>query len=184
MSDYINADKARLWLDGDAFRAPLGTAIPTDIFASTLTGWDPLGGIKAGFTLTTNRDVTDLDIWNNKTGAPYKRKKGPKQPTLKLRPVDYSKATTLILLQGGSITPALGGYEWIQGDDEQFMFITRVYDGTKRKGYLFGKTELTNVPEEVLNDEDIEGWDLELGPLAPDDGSPAVRKVTIDNPLA
>lgn len=184
MSDYINADDARLWLDGDAFRAPANTAMPADIFASTLTGFDPLGGIKAGFTLTTDRDVTDLDIWNNKTGAPYRRKKGPKKPTLKLRPVDYSKATALVLLQGGSIAAGGGGFEWTQGDEEQFAFITRVYDGTSKKAYFIANCELNNVPEEVLNDDDIEGWDLEIGPLAPADGTPAVRKITTSNPLA
>jgi hypothetical protein len=183
MSDYINADDARLWEDGDAFRAAANTPLPTDIFASSLTGWDPLGGIKAGFTLTTDRDITDLDVWNNKTGAPYRRKKGPKKPTLKLRPVDNSKATTLLLLRGGSITTGGGGNEWLEGDDDEFGLIVRVYDGTAKKAYFIARGELNNIPEEVLNDDDIEGWDLEVGPLSPADGSKAIRKFTTYNAL-
>lgn len=184
MSDYANAADARLWEDGDAFRAPANTALPTDIFASTLSGWDALGGIKAGFTITTDRDITDLDVWNNKSGAPYRRKKGPKKPTIKLRPVDYSKATAAILLQGGSITAGGGGFEWVQGDSDEFALIIRVYDGTEKKAYFIARGELNNIPEEVLNDDDIEGWDLEVGPLAPADGSDAIRRLTTSNPLA
>lgn len=189
MSTFADSTKAHLWLDGDGFRAPAGTALPTDIFASSLSGWDAFGGIKAGFAITRDRDVNEVDVWNNRTGAPYKRVKLPPKPTVALRPVDYSKATALTLLRGGSIaeTPAGSGiFEWIEGDDEEFAFIMRVVDGTTKKGYYIARCELTNLPEEHMGDadDDVEGWDIELGPLAPIGGGAAVRKFTTFNPLA
>lgn len=187
MSTYADPSKAKLWLDGDMFRAPSGTALPADIFASSLVGWDAYGGIKAGFTVGQAQDTNALDIWNNESGAAYRIKKGNITPSVKVRPVDYSKATVLTLIRGGSIAETgvgTGIFEHIQGDDEKFATILRVQDGSSKKAYYIAKCELTQVPEEVLNDDDLEGWDLELTPLAPDGGGKAVRRFTNWNPLA
>ena len=184
MSNYANSDLARVWEDGDAFRAPTGTAIPADIFAPSLTGWDAYGGIRAGFTVTKDQQTEELDIWNNKSGAAYKRKKQPVKPTIALEPVDMSKATALTLLRGGSVVAANGGYEHIEGDDEDFALIIRVYDGTEKKAYYIEKGELASLPEEKMDGEDIEGWPLEIAPLAPPSGGKALRKFTTSNPLA
>lgn len=187
MSTFADPSKARLWLDGDAFRAPVGTVMPDDIFADDLTGWDAFGGIKAGFALTTDQDVTDVPVWNNKSGAPYKKIKQPPVPTIALRPVDYSKATVLTLLRGGSVAETevdSGIWELIEGDDEKFALILRVYDGTHKKGYYINTAELSNKPEENMGaDDDVEGFDLEIGPLAPSDGTKAIRKFLTENPL-
>lgn len=186
MSQFANPSKARVWLDGDAFRAPAGTALPTNIFATTLSGWSAFGGIKAGFTVTTDRDVTDIDVWNNRSGAPYKRIKQSPKVTIAMRAVDYSVATVLTLIRGGSVVAAGGGFELVSGDDEEFGLIVRVEDGPNRKAYYVAKSELLTIPEEGLGtaDDDVEGFDFEFGPLAPDDGSDAVRKFLSENPLA
>lgn len=187
MSNKIDSSKAKLWLDGDAFRAPAETPLPTDIFADELTGWDAFGGIKAGFTIETEREREPLDVWNNTTGAAYRYRNQPPQPTIALRPVDYSKATALTLLTGGTITETTTGsnvFEWLEGDDPEFGLILRVYDGEDKKAYYIRRGELGNIPTEAMDGEDLEGWDLEVSPLAPADGSKAIRKFTTFNPLA
>lgn len=182
MSDYADPSKARLWLDGDAFRAPAGTALPADIFASTLTGWEAFGGIQAGFEVERTQDTENLKVWN-KDGV-YRKRKGDEEGTIRMRPVDMSKATALTLLVGGSISAGAGGYEWIDGADENFALILRVVDGTEKKAYFMKKATLNNKPTETLNDEQLEGWDMEIAPLAPDDGTRSLRKFTSSNPLA
>lgn len=181
-SPFADPSKAALWLTGDAFRAAAGTALPADIFASSLTGWEAFGGIKAGFAVERPRDITNLFAWNK--SAVYRKKKGEEEPVIKFRPVDLSKATALTLLTGGSIVAGAGGYEWIEGDEEQFALIIRVEDGTKRKAYFLKKAEVNNKPTEALNDDDLMGWDFEIGALAPDDGSKPIRPFTENNPLA
>ena len=74
MSTTPDSTKAYVWQDGDAFRAPAGTALPANPFSDTLplttgTGpgvtWKAYGGIQAGFepvsythlTLPTKRIV-------------------------------------------------------------------------------------------------------------------------------
>jgi hypothetical protein len=182
MSIYADPSDAALWLDGDAFRAPAGTALPTDIFASALAGWEAFGGIKAGFVVDRPREVTKLTVWN-KPGT-YRTRKGDEEGVIKMRPVDMSKATALTLLTGGSIVAGAGGYEWVEGDEEVFALIVRVKDGVKEKAYYMQKAELGNRPSETLNDEDLAGWDMEISALVPDDGSRFIRPFTKTNPLA
>lgn len=182
MSNFADPSKAAVWLDGDAFRAPANTALPADIWASTLTGWDAFGGIQAGFNVERTQEVTKLKIWN-KTGI-YRTRKGDEEGTIKMRPVDLSKAVALTLLTGGSIVAGGGGFEWVEGESENFALIVRVVDGTTKKAYVLRKAELTNKPPDVLNDENLYGWDMEITPLIPDDGSPAIRPFTGTNPLA
>lgn len=188
MSQFTDATKARLWEDGDMFRAPAGTALPEDIFAAELTGWDAFGGIKAGFTISPNQEGNDkLQIWNDKSGAAYRKKKGRVAPTIAVRPVDYSKATMATLLRGGSVaeTSAESGvFELVEGDGEEFGVIMRVYDGPAAKAYYIARCDLDTIPEEALNDEDIEGFDLALAPLSPGDGNKAIRRYLNTNPLA
>lgn len=184
MSTYANADKAHVWVDGDIFRAPSGTALPANIFASSLSGWDAYGGIKAGFVVTPTEDVTDVDVWNNETDAPYKRIKKSGKVSIKFRAVDYSVATTLTLLRGGSVSAAAGGFELIKGDEEAFALVLRVYDGADKKAYYCNTGEIIAVPEENLGaDDDVEGFDFEYGPLPPSDASDAMRVFLTSNPL-
>lgn len=182
MSTYADPSKARLWLDGDAFRAPVGTALPVDIFGTSLTGWEAFGGIQAGFEVERTQENEPLTIWN-KTGR-YRTRKGEEEGVIRMRPVDMSKATALTLLNGGSIAAAAGGYEWLEGEDENFAYICRVQDGAEWKAYYLEKAELGNKPTETLNDEQLEGWDMEIVPLAPDGGGRPTRKFTKTNPLA
>lgn len=182
MSTYANPAKAFLPLDGDAFRAPAGTACPADIFATSLAGWDAYGGIKAGFTSETAQENTKLTIFN-KEGT-YRNKKGQEEPTLKFRGVDQSKATALTLLRGGSITASNGGYKWTFGKDENFALIIRVQDGAEWIAYYCQKSTLNTIPGETLDGEDLVGYDFEVVPLVPDDGSDDMIRITKSNPLA
>ena len=187
MSTYADSAKARLWLDGDAFRGAVNATRPTDVFAASISGFDAFGGIKAGFTVTPNQDVTELDIWNNESGAAYYVSKKPPTFEIKFRPVDMSKATALTLLTGGSIAETSGGsgqWLWTPGADEEFSLLMRLISGAKKKVYYLPRVTLSTPPEEVMNDEDIEGWDLVLKPLAPSGGAQAIQKITTENPLA
>lgn len=187
MSTYADSAKAALWLDGDAFRGAANASTPVDPFATSLTGFDAFGGISAGFVITPSQTITDLDIWNNESGAPYRTSKKPPTFEIKFRPVDVSKATALTLLQGGSIAETSGGsgiWKWTTGSGEEFSLMLRVIDGTKKKAYYIPRCELGAPPEESMNDDALEGWDIVIKPLAPSGGVQAIQKYTNgSNPL-
>jgi hypothetical protein len=183
MSTYADPSKAMLWLDGDAFRAPAGTAVPADIFAATLVGWEAFGGIQAGYVVDRPRAVEELEIWN--ADGTYRLKKDQEKPLITIRPVDMSKATALTLLTGGSVVATNGGFRWDEGEEEQFALIVRALDGTTTKhAHYVEKGELSNRPSGTYNDQQLMGWDMEIKPLVPDSGGKPIIPFTLTNPLA
>lgn len=188
MSTYADPNKAYVWQDGDAFRAPAGTAAPTDPFASTLvTGtlpgvtWDAFGGIEAGFEQNPSQDTKELPIWNYRQSS-YKIARGPRSDRLKLKPVDYSKATVLTLLQGGEIittgTAPNEVHKWVIGDSEEFAILLRLEDEDDKQVLYCERATLFTPPPRSLGGDKIDGFELELLALSP------VQLLTNTNPLA
>ncbi len=175
MSTYADPSKAFVWLDGDVFRAPAGTALPADPFAPTVvTGsapgvtWDAYGGIETGFEVNPSRDITNLNVWNRR-GAPYKVIKGVLEENITFRASDYSKATVLTALQGGAITQvgATDVYKWEPGDDEDFALIFRLTDEDDAAGFYCDRVTLTTPPPRVFGGETLDGFDFEVRALSP-----------------
>lgn len=181
MSNFANPSKAFLPLDGDAFRAAENTSLPADIFAATLTGWDAFGGIKAGFEVETTEETEKLKVWN-KTGT-YRLKRGDQESFIRFRAVDNSKATTLTLLRGGSVSAAAGGFEHIRGTSEQFSIIIRMQDGNEWVAYYGKSVEVDTIPVETADGQDLLGYDFVIVPLVPDDGSIPMHRYTKTNYL-
>ncbi|MFE7799007.1 hypothetical protein [Nocardia sp. NPDC057440] len=171
MSTHAAPEKAYVWLDGDGYRAPAGTALPTNPFAANpVTGslaWDPFGGIEAGFELTPTRDTSPKRVWNRRL-APYKVIKSPTEERVKLRAVDYSVATVLTALQGGSITTLSAGvYQWNPGDDEDFALLLTLRDEDATQSFYSPRVTLTTPPPRTFGKEDLDGFELELLALEP-----------------
>lgn len=173
MSEHADPEKAFVWLDGDGYRAPAGTARPDDPFAVELvTGavrWDPFGGIEAGFELTPSRDVTPKPVWNRRR-APYKVIKAPTEERVKLRLVDYSPATVMTSLQGGTIAEVPTGsgiFEWNPGDDEDFALVLNLRDEDGNAGFYSPRVTLTTPAPRTFGKEDLDGFEFELLALDP-----------------
>jgi hypothetical protein len=171
VSDHAAPEKAYVWLDGDGYRASAGTGIPTDPFAiNPVTGavnWDAYGGIEAGFEVTPTRDVTPKRVWNRRL-APYKVIKSPTEERVKLRPVDYSVATVLTALQGGSISVVSPGvHRWNPGDDEEFALLLVLRDEAASQAFHSSRVTLTTPPPRTFGGEDLDGFELELLALEP-----------------
>lgn len=171
MSTHADPDKAYVWLDGDCYRAPAGTGLPTNPFAaSPATGsvtWDAYGGVEAGFELTPTRDVTPKRVWNRRL-APYKLVKSPSEERVKLRAVDFSVATALTALQGGSISEVSTGiYRWNPGDDEDFAVLLVLRDDGASQAFYSPTVTLTTPPPRTFGQEELDGFEFELLALDP-----------------
>lgn len=185
--------KAYVWQDGDAFRAPAGTALPAGAFgalplisgtAPNEVNWDPFGGIQAGFERTPDQETTKHRIFNYREAA-YAVSRGPLEQTTKFRAVDYSKASVLTVLSGGSITetaPGSGIFEWLFGDGDEFAFLCLLAEPSNasafRMGFYTPKATLATPPPQKIDGTSLDGWDLEIVSLAP------LVPITNINPLA
>lgn len=176
MSTLANPDKAYAWQDGDAFRAPKGTAMPAVPFSNTPTTgtgpgvvWSPYGGIEAGFETSPKQDLKKHPVFN-KRQRPYKVTKGPRENSMKLRAVDYSAAAVLTTISGGSIAETSVGsgiFVWTPGDDEHFAFMVTLNDGnganaSDRIGFYCADSTLAAPPPRKFSGEDLDGFELEL----------------------
>lgn len=176
MSTYADPTKAYIWLDGDGFRAPAGTACPAAPFAATPTTgsspgvvWDAFGGVETGFEVTAKRDTTPLAVWNRRS-APYKVYKAPREDRVKLRPVDYSKATVLTALEGGSIveTPTASGiFHWHNGIEEEFALLLVIRDDATSAGFYSNRVTLVTPPPRTFGKAELDGFEIELLALSP-----------------
>lgn len=186
MSTFADPDKGYVWLDGDAFRAPKGTGEPNDPFAASVetgTGtpviWDAYGGLEVGFNIDPKRDVKTLPVWNHRQ-SPYATVKGPLEEKVKFRAVDFSKATVLTALQGGSIVAigATTNFRWVPGDDEEFALTLRVVDDTGKQAWYSERVTLTTPAPRTFGGDKLDGFEFELLALSP------LVPITNWNPLA
>jgi hypothetical protein len=93
----------------------------------------------------------------------------------------------LTTLRGGSVAETSTGsgvFEWLTADDEEFALLLIARDpGFGNAGYYMSRGSLDDIPTEAINDDDLFGYDLNYGVLAPTNGGRAIRKFTDSNPL-
>jgi hypothetical protein len=192
MSSYADSSAATVWIDGDAFRGAANGAEPPDPFASAPTSGGTamaaFGGIKAGFKVTPDTDVTDYDVWNNESGATFLQVEGKTKVTITFRVSQLSKAAFLTYLRGGSVAETSTGngiWKHTVGSGEEFSLLLQLRgsDGVKKAARWIPRCKLSKRLEDVLDDSDLAGWDIEIEVLAPTSGQ-AVVPFTNWNPLA
>lgn len=196
MSTYADSSQAVVWIDGDAFRGPANGTEPTLPFAAAPTtgGGSPVtllayGAIKAGFTITPTQDKKELDVWNNESGAAFYVVTGNTTTLIKFRASQRSKAAELTALRGGSVAETSGGsgvWKHTEGASEEISLLLQLKgaDGTKKEAFWVARCKLSQKPEKVKNDEDLDGYEFEFEVLAPSGGGQAVVPFTNWNPLA
>lgn len=160
-------------LSGDGSLLTGGTS-PAVVVTPVDSLWLPYGGIEAGLTIDTSQDRTPKTIMNKK--GVYRRIDGPETKEITFRAVDDSPATLKTRTRGGSLVavpPASGTTPtgiWKLSDNptgagESFAFAMDVRDGAKHFRKYWPEVELTAVPQEVYNGEDLTGYEFKLGPL-------------------
>lgn len=173
MSQYVDPDLSFVALDGDAFRAVEGTAIPAA--AAVLDDladppFLPFGGVEAGLSLATEVDAEQKRIWNAPRGSVYRTIVRSEVKSITFRAVEHSEATVKTIHRGGGAAETSVGsgvFKWTDnpsGNGEIFMFVFDVRDGDKHLRYFFPRVELTNgqPPTEVYDGETLVGWDIAL----------------------
>jgi hypothetical protein len=194
MSTYVDSTKAVLWIDGDGFRGPANAVAPVDPFAAApQTGdgspvvLDAYGAIETGFSIDPNTQKKDYDAWNNQSGSAFLTHIQPGTKSLKFRVMQYSKASVTTLLRGGTISnPAGSVYKWNLGTGEEFSFLVQLKDAlaVKKKAFWIARASLAAEPQEILNEDKVDGWEFEVNALAPVGGGLAIQPYTNWNPLA
>jgi hypothetical protein len=192
-----NAAEAVLWVDGDVWRGPGGAVVPAAPFATsavqtgdaTPVAMSAFGAVKAGFNIVPTQDVKTYDVWNNESGGPFFEHEGPTITRIRFRCSQYSKAAILTKLRGGSISetaPSSGVWKWNKASNgEEFSLLLQMRGpNNKKMAYWIERGKLSKEPEEVKNDDDLDGWEFEITCLSPTVETQAIVPLTNWNPLA
>lgn len=201
MASKADVTKAIKWFSGDGWRGvanatmPLASAATGGMFTMAptngATAMLAFGAVKAGFTRTPNQDTNEEDVWNNESGAAYYVHYGNQSEVIAFEAVDIaSKAVATTMLRGGSSTETSTGsgfYEQIEGNSEEFSFLIqlRAADLVKKECLWIARCTLAEIPARQLGDKAaLASVPLGFKPLAPSDGSKAIRRFTNWDTLA
>lgn len=168
MSQFANPDKAYVWLDGDAFRAPAGTDLPNDLYAEDLDKeWLPYGGVEAGFEETSEQSVTKLNVFNYRNSA-YKIGREPLVSGMKFRAVDNSEATLKTRAQGGKVVKSGDNYVLEKGIGEEFALLVRLDDGDDKMAWYSPRVTLSApATRAAIDGKSIDGFEFDITALVP-----------------
>lgn len=177
MSKNANPALGRVWIDGDAYRAPAGTGLPTLTSWSPETvttgtsddtvNWESYGGIEAGFDHKPEQKSNKLNIWNYQKGA-YDTYTDPRTDAMSFIAVDNSPATIKTRLRGGSIVKKNGLYVEEFGDEEEISLLFLLRRGAKGRGIYVERARLADAP--VLGrftGKELDGWTFNFDLLTP-----------------
>lgn len=167
MSNYANPEKAYVWLDGDAFRGPAGADMPSDLFAESLEGFLPYGGVEAGFELTSEQAVNKLQVFNYRKAA-YKVARDPLTEGCKFRAVDNSEATVRTRAQGGKIKKIGDHYAVEKGIGEEFSLLIRLDDGEDQMAIWCERCTLSGpATRAAIDGKSLDGYEFSVEFLVP-----------------
>ena len=167
MSTYADPSKAYLWLDGDGWRGEAGIDLPALTAEAIDAVMKPYGGIETGFEVTADQKVEKKKVWNYRQ-APYKVARDPLENGMKFRAVDNTEATLLTRAQGGTITKVGENYHMVQGEGEEFSFLTCVRDGDDESWFWCPRATLSApATRAALDGQNLDGWEFTLTFLEP-----------------
>lgn len=181
----LNATQLRVAGTGAIWKAPLGTALPTDSIAAWGAGWVNLGYQKSGFTVTPSLKTTPVMGWQSTQilrliATELTRKYG-------FEPLQ-SNIQTLAMAWGGTIVPGTAGAYTMTVPNvasvSEFMLGIDWSDGTTSQRIVIQRCALLTLPA-IKGDRTAEtSYPFEVQELVPGDGSNSVLIFGVDDAVS
>jgi hypothetical protein len=159
MADSKNIWAATLHADGGSFyRAPLGTALPTDPLVALPGAWKDQGWMgDDGFKLSPKRDVKKHKAFG---GATVKVTQDNYECTVKATLYETNLDTLKTVFGDANVTTTFtGGHQqykvnWTDAQLPRSSFLVRFIDGTKTGLHVIEEAQITSVEDiEYVNDK-------------------------------
>lgn len=167
---------------GAVWRAPLGTALPTDSTSALATGWNNLGYMKSGFTFTPSLKTTPVMGW---------------QSTNILRLIATEKSSkigfeaqqtnlqTTAMAWGGTVVPGTAGVFSITIPDtasvDEAAYVVDMIDGPISYRFVIERAGMLTLPV-IKGDRTAEtSYAFEIQVLVPADNSDSIKIYGVDS---
>lgn len=178
-----DTDNPRIWLEGDIYVAPVGSAAPTNTSTALAAGWEPLGLLSEdGLTETIADDVTDHYSWG---GILVRTTRSKHKRSFSVTVLEET-AIVMGLWNPGSIMsgPTAGVTTtdvYVPGPDPR-AFVFEVVDGDITKRIYVPRGEVTGRGDVVYSETQMAMRELTIS-VYPDSTGLLYKEIT-DDPQA
>lgn len=165
-----DTDNPRIWVNADAYTAPLGSTQPTDTTTAWDAAWDALGLLSDdGATESRNEDSTDHYAWG---GVLVRTTRSKHKRTMVITALEDNDVV-FDLVEPGSTAVTAGGVTTrtvMVPIPNIRMFGLELVDGTVTKRRVIPRGEVTSVGDIALQDSDMTAYELTISIYPDGDG--------------
>jgi len=181
----LNATQLRVAGTGSIWKAPLGTALPTDSTTAWATGWVNLGYQKDGFTITPSLKTTPVMGWQStqilRLIATELTRKYAFEPL-------QSNIQTTAMAWNGTVVPGTAGIYTITVPNaatiSEFMLGIDWSDGTTSQRIVIQRCALLTLPAIKGKRTEETSYPFEVQELVPGDNSNSVLIFGVDDAVS
>lgn len=178
----VNASNIRVAGNGNIWKAPVGSALPTDSTSAIDAAFKNIGFATDGFELQQELSIKEIEAWQSLESVRL-------IPTKKTRKVTFeaieTNTTTLALAYGGATVTAgsNGAYtlDLPSGfQTEEFSLVLDWNDGATNQRVVIPRATLASLPKITAGRQDAIKYGFEVQALTPSDNSDSVKIYGVD----
>lgn len=182
MVSPLDSSQVRIAGTGAIWKAPLGTALPTDSTTAWGAGFANLGYATDGFTLKQDKKVQEIPAWQTLT--PVRLITTALNRTFSFELLQTNKDTLALAWGGATITPGTAGAYTLDvtAADSPVNFILGIdwSDGATSQRIILPSGSLSALPTIKSVRTDAIRYAFDVQALAPADGSDSVIVYGLD----
>jgi len=147
---WNNANELVVAGDGQAYVAPVGTALPSAPTGALAAAWVGLGYItEDGATFTVTPDVTDFMAWQSRT--PVRREKTSVEIQVAFQLMQWDEDSVPLAFGGGAISGSAGSWRYDLPSDaapiDERALVLDAADGSNHYRFVFPRGNVTEAVE-------------------------------------
>jgi hypothetical protein len=167
----LDATEVRLGVTGNLYKAPVGTAMPTDVTAALAVAWKELGYTETGPSMSVDASKEQFTPWQ--AVSPVREVVTSQMVTATFTLWQRNAETLKLAWGGGTVTgtttkiftpPAVATVS-------EGAFVFEIVDGTVKDRYLIPRASISLAGEVSFAKDAVTGYEIELTFLQPATGS-------------
>jgi len=179
MSDASKVSTGKPKVGGAAYRAPLGTALPTDATTALAAAYQQLGYISEdGLTNAFSKETEEIKAWGGDTvGTPTKSKKD----TFKFKLIESMNVEVLKSVYGTGNVTEENGLKTVHcnSNEEEYAWVFElVLKGNVAKRIVVPDAGISEMGEIVYKDDEPIGYELTIAALPDANGDTHIEYIS------
>lgn len=171
----LDATEVRVGVTGHLYKAPLGTAAPTDEDTALNAAFVELGYTETGPSLSVDTSKESFTPWQSQ--SPVREQVTGQVITASFTLWQTNAANLKLAFGGGTVTTTTGGTKYTPpatATVNEGSFVFEILDGSITDRYYIPRASISLGGEVAFAKDAVTGYEIELTFLQPASGSPWV----------